>query len=88
MLKLARLKLVYSLDKLVKEGGSHMLEPMNTNEVILVYCTFPDKETGRQVGTFLVKAQLAACVNLIPGIESIYQLQGVIESVLKVQGVL
>ena len=58
---------------------------MNTNEVILVICTFPDQDSARQVGTFLVETQLAACVNLIPGVESIYRWQGAIESAREVQ---
>jgi periplasmic divalent cation tolerance protein len=50
------------------------------NEVILVFCTFPDMLSGRQIGTELVKTQLAACVNLCPGVESIYRWQGAIET--------
>jgi len=36
-------------------------------------------EKARQTGTALVEAQLAACVNLLPGIESIYRWQGAVE---------
>lgn len=49
-------------------------------EVILVFCTFPDAEQARQIGTSLVSAKLAACVNLVPGIESIYHWQGKVET--------
>lgn len=49
-------------------------------EVILVFCTFPDAEQARQIGTSLVHDRLAACVNLIPGIESIYHWQGKVET--------
>jgi periplasmic divalent cation tolerance protein len=59
---------------------------MNTNEVILVLCTFPNLESARQVGTFLVETQLAACVNLIPGVHSIYRWQNQVESAQEVQG--
>ncbi len=45
-------------------------------EVILVYINFPNKECARQIGTALIEKQLAACVNLIPQIESIYQWKG------------
>lgn len=58
---------------------------MDKNEMILVFCTFPDRESARQVGTFLVETQLAACVNLIPGVESIYRWQGAIESAQEIQ---
>lgn len=44
--------------------------------VVVVFCTFPDQEVARQIGTALVERQLAACVNLLPGVESIYRWQG------------
>lgn len=50
------------------------------NEVRLVICTFPSAEVARQIGTALVEKQLAACVNLVPAIESIYRWQGEIET--------
>ena len=50
---------------------------MNT---LLVFSTFPDIEKARQIGTSLVESQLAACVNLIPAIESIYRWQGKMET--------
>ena len=49
------------------------------NNVLVVLCTFPDVEKARQTGTALMEAQLAACVNLLPGIESIYRWQGAVE---------
>ena len=49
------------------------------NEVRLVFCTFPDPVSARQIGTLLVEKQLAACVNLIPAVESIYRWQGKVE---------
>jgi periplasmic divalent cation tolerance protein len=49
------------------------------NDVRLVFCTFPSIESARQIGTALVEKQLAACVNLIPGVESIYRWQGTLE---------
>lgn len=48
--------------------------------VRLVLCSFPDLETARQIGTLMVERQLAACVNLLPGAESIYHWQGKVES--------
>ena len=50
------------------------------NEVRIVLCTFPDVALARQIGTVLVEMQLAACVNLIPGVESIYHWQGQLET--------
>jgi periplasmic divalent cation tolerance protein len=48
--------------------------------VRLVLCSFPDIVSARQIGTLLVERQLAACVNLLPGAESIYHWQGKVES--------
>lgn len=49
------------------------------SEVRLVLCTFPDAAVARQIGTVLIEKQYAACVNLIPGVESIYRWQGKVE---------
>lgn len=46
----------------------------------IVLCTFPSAEVARQIGTLLVEKQLAACVNLVPAVESIYRWQGKVES--------
>jgi len=45
-------------------------------EALVVLCTFPDAEKARQIGTLLVEKQYAACINILPGVESIYQWQG------------
>ncbi len=50
------------------------------SEVLVVLCTFPDPEQARQIGTVLVERQLAACVNLLPAVESIYRWQGKVET--------
>lgn len=50
------------------------------NDLLIVFCTFPDIGKARETGTALVKSQLAACVNLIPAIESIYRWEGKIET--------
>ncbi len=52
--------------------------------VRLVLCTFPDAETARQIGTLAVEDQVAACVNLLPGIESIYRWEGKVEAATEV----
>lgn len=49
-------------------------------DLLLVLSTFPDEERARQIGTLLVEKQLAACVNLISGLTSIYRWEGGLES--------
>lgn len=50
------------------------------SDILLVFCTFSDIEKARLIGTALIESQLAACVNLCPGIESIYRWQGQVET--------
>lgn len=50
------------------------------SDVLLILCTFPNLEQARQIGTALVERQLAACVNLVPAVESIYRWQGKVET--------
>ena len=46
----------------------------------LILCTCPDASSAKLIAEQLVKLQLAGCVNILPGITSIYQWQGKIES--------
>ncbi|QJE95459.1 divalent-cation tolerance protein CutA [Luteolibacter luteus] len=47
--------------------------------VMVVLCTFPDLDQARQIGAALVERQVAACVNILPGAESIYRWEGKVE---------
>ena len=42
-------------------------------EALVVFATFPDADTARRIVRTLVEERLAACGNLVPGIESIYR---------------
>ncbi len=44
----------------------------------------PDLDSARHIGTHLIKNQLAACVNLIPKVESIYSWNNEINQDLEV----
>lgn len=46
----------------------------------LVLCTCPDQDSAQMIAEQLVEAKLAACVNILPGILSIYRWQGAVES--------
>lgn len=46
---------------------------------IFVYITCASSDEARRIGHALVEARLAACVNLIPGMSSIYWWQGKME---------
>jgi periplasmic divalent cation tolerance protein len=48
-------------------------------EVRVVLVTAPDEETGRRLGGALVEERLAACVNVVPGIHSLYRWEGKVQ---------
>jgi len=48
-------------------------------EFVVALVTVPNRETGQKIAEALVTEKLAACVNLIPGIFSIYRWQGQVE---------
>ena len=43
---------------------------------MIVLCTFPDGDQASAIARTLVEEQLAACVNLLPQVRSIYRWQG------------
>jgi periplasmic divalent cation tolerance protein len=45
-------------------------------EAVLVYTTLPSMEVAETIGSALVGERLAACVNIVPGMVSIYHWQG------------
>jgi periplasmic divalent cation tolerance protein len=47
-----------------------------TDSVLLTFCTCPDESIGVSIAETLVGEGLAACVNLLPGVRSIYSWQG------------
>lgn len=49
---------------------------MEQDKAILVYATFPSIEDAERIGGRLVEDGLAACVNILPGMVSIYVWQG------------
>jgi periplasmic divalent cation tolerance protein len=51
---------------------------MSTN-LLLVLCTVPDRKCAEQIAGALVVEQLAACVNIIPEMASVYRWKGAIE---------
>lgn len=52
----------------------------NDAPIRLVYATFPSPDEAERIGRTLVDTQLAACVNILPGMTSIYRWQGTVET--------
>ena len=46
----------------------------------VVYVTASSAEEARRLANALVQQKLVACVNILPGVESIYEWQGKLES--------
>ncbi len=46
---------------------------------LLVYTTFPDARIALEIGEALVREKLAACVNVLPGMRSVYAWKGAVE---------
>ncbi len=46
---------------------------------VFIYVTAPDMQTAERIADAVVSARLAACANILPGMQSIYHWQGKIE---------
>jgi periplasmic divalent cation tolerance protein len=45
-------------------------------ETLLILCTCPDADSAARIARALVEERLAACVNRVPGLASVYRWQG------------
>ena len=52
----------------------------NTPDTLMVYCTCPDEAAGKELATSLVEQGLAGCINVVPGLTSIYKWHGEMKS--------
>lgn len=46
------------------------------SQALVVYCTCPDRVVAERIAEAVIDERLAACVNLIPGLTSIYRWEG------------
>ena len=53
-------------------------------DTMLVLTTCPDEEAANAIALAVVEARLAACVNILPRVQSIYRWQGRIESATEI----
>lgn len=52
------------------------MENAHTPELRLVYVTAPSKDDARRLAALAIRDRLAACANILPGIESLYWWEG------------
>ncbi len=48
-------------------------------QILLVMTNLPDTHSAQQLAQQLVESRLAACVNCMPGVRSVYRWQGAVE---------
>jgi periplasmic divalent cation tolerance protein len=53
-------------------------------EALLILTNCPDEESANAIALALVEARLAACVNILPRIQSVYRWQGAVESATEI----
>ena len=52
---------------------------INNERVVFVYTTHPSVVEAERIGRELVERRLCACVNILPGMVSLYRWQGAVE---------
>jgi len=53
---------------------------MNQTERLVVFITVSGEEEGRKIARLLVGERMAACVNILPGVDSVFWWKGKIDS--------
>jgi periplasmic divalent cation tolerance protein len=57
---------------------------MSSEEISFCYVTCPDMEIATNIASLAVNSQAAACVNILPGMTSVYRWEGKIEASVEV----
>lgn len=58
---------------------AHEALAADVDGLVVAYITVPTAEVGRRLARHLVTRRLAACVNIVPGVTSVYEWQGRLE---------
>jgi periplasmic divalent cation tolerance protein len=61
-----------------------MTETPTAAAMALVYCPCPDLEQAKRLGHALLDARLAGCINILPGMVSLYDWRGAREEAAEV----
>lgn len=55
------------------------------DKMIIILCTCPDEATAERLARGLVEARHAACVNILPGVRSVYRWEDRVEQAREAQ---
>uniref|UniRef100_A0A453D1S9 Protein CutA, chloroplastic n=1 Tax=Aegilops tauschii subsp. strangulata TaxID=200361 RepID=A0A453D1S9_AEGTS len=61
-------------------SSARMESTSTTVPSIVVYVTVPNREAGKKLSASIISEKLAACVNIVPGIESVYWWEGKVQT--------
>ncbi|KAL6648675.1 hypothetical protein ACP70R_012899 [Stipagrostis hirtigluma subsp. patula] len=61
-------------------SSARMESASSTAPSIVVYVTVPNREAGKKLSQSIISEKLAACVNIVPGIESVYWWDGKVQT--------
>ena len=53
-------------------------------EALLILTNCPNEESANAIALAVIEARLAACVNILPRVQSIYRWQGAVESATEI----
>jgi periplasmic divalent cation tolerance protein len=62
-----------------RNRATRQMDRTGMERIVFVYTTYPSIVEAEAAGRALVERELAACVNILPGMVSIYRWQGAIE---------
>ncbi|KAF0928438.1 hypothetical protein E2562_003250 [Oryza meyeriana var. granulata] len=71
---------VAGVRSLSSAASARMESTSTTVPSIVVYVTVPNKEAGKKLAGSIISEKLAACVNIVPGIESVYWWEGKVQT--------
>jgi periplasmic divalent cation tolerance protein len=58
--------------------------PVNPNKLLVVVTSLPDMAAAKELARALVEARVAACVQLVDGMQSVYRWEGKVLSLIHI----